>query len=326
MAAYIRTLARIATRVSTPSTVTFARQAPAAMVARHYHAFRPTQIASKKKHAAIMDEDDEELEAELRELEREKREQEALERGETLDGSAADGAEDNESATRFQETYDHLIEKTAPSSPQHELPRHSALLHLANDLSNPEQAMLIPQLVQQWRRRELPISVLLSDKLIKAVCKAGSPETALVLLGDREVYALSPGQGTMRRVVRSFVKEVAAAPESSESEEGLEKLDGAFKAMALIPYYNLAADDSSVYANLVRGSLIYGGEEGVRRAGVTMDEYLLIDGERESPLTRRRAAEVVAAAEQLIKAYEAKGDADKANELNKHVAQWKKSI
>lgn len=273
-----------------------------------------------------MDEDDEELEAELRELEREKREQEALERGETLDGSAADGAEDNENATRFQETYDHLLEKTAPSSPQHELPRHSALLHLSNALSNPEQAQLIPQLVQQWCRRELPISVLLSDKLIKAVCKAGSPETALVLLGDRETYALSPGQGTMRRVVRSFVKEVAAAPESSESEEGLEKLDGAFKALALIPYYNLAADDSSIYANLVRGSLIYGGEEGLRRASVTMDEYLLIDGERETPLTRRRAAEVVAAAEQLIKAYEAKGNASKANELNSHVAQWKKCI
>ncbi|KAF9153259.1 hypothetical protein BG015_003774 [Linnemannia schmuckeri] len=325
MAAYIRTLARIATRVSTPSTVTFARQAPAAMVARHYHAFRPTEIAYKKKHAAIMDEDDEELEAELRELEREKREQEALERGETLDGSAADGAEDIDNK-RFQEQYDILLEKTAPSSPQHELPRHTALLHLANAISTPEQAQSIPQLVQQWRRRELPISVLLSDKLIKAVCKAGSPETALVLLGDREVYALAPGQGTMRRVVRSFVKEVAAAPESSESEEGLEKLDGAFKTMALIPYYNLAADDSSVYANLVRGSLIYGGEEGLRRASVTMDEYLLIDGERETPLTRRRAAEVVAAAEQLVKAYEAKGDADKAQELNKHVAQWKKSI
>ncbi|KAF9330749.1 hypothetical protein BGZ91_012392 [Linnemannia elongata] len=116
----------------------------------------------------------------------------------------------------------------------------------------------------------------------------------------------------MRRVVRSFVKEVAAAPESSESEEGLEKLD--------------AADDSSVYANLIRGSLIYGSEEGLRRASVTMDEYLLIDGERETPLTRRRAAEVVAAAEQLVKAYEAKGDADKASELNKHVDQWKKSI
>ncbi|KAF9281921.1 hypothetical protein BGZ88_011299 [Linnemannia elongata] len=325
MAAYIRTLTRIATRVSTPSTVTFARQAPAAMVARQYHAFRPTQIASKKKHAAIMDEDDEELEAELRELEREKREQEALERGETLDGSAADGTEDDNN-NRFQEQYDILLEKTAPSSPQHELPRHSALLHLASAISTLEQAQSIPQLVQQWRRRELPISVLLSDKLIKAVCKAGSPETALVLLGDRETYALAPGQGTMRRVVRSFVKEVAAAPESSESEEGLEKLDGAFKAMALIPYYNLAADDSSVYANLIRGSLIYGSEEGLRRASVTMDEYLLIDGERETPLTRRRAAEVVAAAEQLVKAYEAKGDADKASELNKHVDQWKKSI
>ncbi|KAF9127215.1 hypothetical protein BGW39_006030 [Mortierella sp. 14UC] len=326
MAAYIRTLARIATRVSTPSTVTFARQAPVAMVARHYHAFRPTQIASKGKKHAVLAEDDEELEAELRELEREKREQEALERGETLDGSAADGAEDDINATRFQEVYDTLLEKTSPSSPHHELPRHTALYHLSKAISNLGQAQLLPKLVQQWRLRELPISILLSDKLIKAVCKAGSPETALVLLGDRETYGLAPGQETMRRVVRSFVKEVAAAPESSESEEGLEKLDGAFKAMALIPYYNLAADDSSVYANLVRGSLIYGGEEGLRRASVTMDEYLLIDGEREKPLSRRRAAELVAAAEELVKAYETKGDATKVKELNTHVAEWKKSL
>ncbi|KAG0271209.1 hypothetical protein BGZ95_000992 [Linnemannia exigua] len=301
MAAYIRTLARIATRVSSPSTVTFARQAPAAMVARHYHAFRPTQIASKGKKHAIVDEDDEELEAELRELEREKREQEALERGETLDGSAADGAEDDINAIRFQELYDTLLEKTTPNSPLHELPRHTALYHLSKIISTPEQAQSIPQLVQQWRRRELPISVLLTDKLIKAVCKAGSPETALVLLGDREAYAMVPGQETMRRVVP-------------------------FKTMALIPYYNLAADDSSVYANLVRGSLIYGSEEGFRRASVTMDEYLLIDGEREKPLSRRRAAEVVAAAEELVKAYETKGDAVKAKELNTHVAEWKKSL
>ncbi|KAF9902147.1 hypothetical protein EC991_005227 [Linnemannia zychae] len=326
MAAYIRTLARIATRVSTPSTAAFARQAPAAIVARQYHAFRPTQIASKGKKHAVLDEDDEELEAELRELEREKREQEALERGETLDGSAADGAEDDINATRFQELYDGLIEKTLPASPQHELPRHTALYHLTKAISTRAQAQSLPQLVQQWRLRELPITVLLSDKLIKAVCKAGSPETALVLLGDREAYGLAPGQGTMRRVVRSFVKEVAAAPESSESEEGLEKLDGAFKALALVPYYNLAADDSSIYANLVRGSLIYGGEEGLRRASVTMDEYLLIDGEREKPLSRRRAAELVAVAEELAKTYETKGDAGKAKELNTHVTQWKKSL
>ncbi|KAF9922222.1 hypothetical protein FBU30_007693 [Linnemannia zychae] len=327
MAAYIRTLARIATHVSTPSTVTFVRQVPAVMVARHYHAFRPTQITSKgKRHAAVLDEDDEELEAELRELEREKREQEALERGETLDGTAAEGAEDGEATTAFQEQYDTLLSKTQLTTPHHELPRHSALLHLTNAVSTLDQAQSLPKIVQQWRQRQLPISILLSDKIIKAVCKAGSPETALELLGDRETYSLTPGQVTMRRVVRSFVKEVTAAPESSESEEGLEKLDGAFKALALIPYYNLAADDTTVYANLVRGSLIYGGEEGLRRASVTMDEYLLIDGERESALTRKKAAEIVAAAESLVKAYEAKGDADKAKDLNKHIAQWKKSL
>ncbi|KAF9943927.1 hypothetical protein BGZ70_005251 [Mortierella alpina] len=128
----------------------------------------------------------------------------------------------------------------------------------------------------------------------------------------------------MRRVVRSFVQEIELA--GQETEAALEKLDGAFKTMALIPYYSLAADDSSVYANLIRGSLLYGGEEGLRRASVTMDEYLLIDGEKESPLTRRRAAEVVAAAEKLSKAYEAKGDSDKAKELEKHIAEWKKSL
>ncbi|KAF9081634.1 hypothetical protein BGX29_004372, partial [Mortierella sp. GBA35] len=199
MAAYIRTLARIATRVSTPSAVTFVRQAPAAMVARHYHAFRPTQIASKGKKHAILDEDDEELEAELRELEREKREQEALEHGETLDGSVAEGSPEDENATRFQEQYDLLLQKTAPSSPRHELPRHSALLHLSKAISTPEQAQSLPSLVQQWRLQELPISISLSNKLIQAVCRAGSPETALVLLGDREVYGLVPGQLTMCR-------------------------------------------------------------------------------------------------------------------------------
>ncbi|KAF9958518.1 hypothetical protein BGZ72_000269 [Mortierella alpina] len=324
MAAYIRTLARIATRVSRPSAPLVARQAPAALVARQYHAFRPTQIASKGKKHAILDEDDEELEAELQELEREKREQEALERGESTTEGADSSEQSSESSSQFQELYDSILDLTAPSRQQHELPRHSALYHLTKAVSTQEQAQQLPVLVKQWRQKQLPISFLLSDKIVHAVCKAHSPETALELLGDREAFALCPGQSTMRRVVRSFVKEIELA--GQETEAALEKLDGAFKAMALIPYYNLAADDSSVYANLVRGSLVYGGEEGLRRASVTMDEYLLIDGEKESPLTRRRAAEVVAAAEKLSKAYEAKGDADKAKELEKHIAEWKKSL
>ncbi|KAG0201243.1 hypothetical protein BGX28_005892 [Mortierella sp. GBA30] len=291
MATYIRTLARIATRASRPSNTFMARQAPAAMVARQYHAFRPTQIASKGKKHAVLDEDDEELEAELRELEREKQD---------------------------------LLDQTSSSRQRHELPRHSAIYHLTKVISNQEQAQQLPALVKQWRQKQLPISILVSAKIIHAVCKAHSPEIALELLGDRETFALSPGQSSMRRVVRSFVKEIQLA--GQETEEALEKLDGAFKTMALIPYYNLAADDSSVYANLIRGSLLYGGEEGLRRASVTMDEYLLIDGEREKPLTRRRAAEMVAAAEKLNEAYEAKGEADKAKELKKHLAEWKKSL
>ncbi|KAF9336920.1 hypothetical protein BG006_006888 [Podila minutissima] len=318
-AAYIRTLARMATRTK-PSSMLLSRQAPVAAIARQYHAFRPTQIALKGRKHALKDEDDAELEAELLELEREKRELEALERGEA--GSSSSESQE-ESNSRFQELYDTLIAHTTPSTPKHELPRHSSLYHLAKAVSSVEQSQEIPTAVAQWRQSGLPITILVSDKLVRSVCKAGSPETALELLGDREKYALTPGQSTMRRVVRAFVRQVS---EEEGTEEGLAKLDGAFKAMALIPYYNLAADDASVYANLVRGSLLYGGEEGLRRASVTMDEFLLIDGEREAPLTKKRAAEVVAAAEKLTAAYEAEGQAEKAEALKKPIAEWKKSL
>ncbi|KAF9378981.1 hypothetical protein CPC16_011013 [Podila verticillata] len=311
-AAYIRTLARMAVRAK-PSSIVMSRQVPVAAVARQYHSFRPTQIALKGRKHALKDEDDAELEAELLELEREKRELEALERGEAASSSSESSQEaDN---TRFQELYDTLITHTAPSTPQHELPRHSSLYHLAKAVSSVEQSQEIPPVVAQWRQRALPITMLVSDKLVHGVCKAGSPETALELLGDREKYALTPGQSTMRRV-----------SEEGQTEEGLAKLDGAFKAMALIPYYSLAADDASVYANLVRGSLLYGGEEGLRRASITMDEFLLIDGEREAPLTKKRAAEVVAAAEKLAGAYEAEGQTEKAEALKKPIAEWKKSL
>ncbi|KAG0038897.1 hypothetical protein BGZ82_010482 [Podila clonocystis] len=318
-AAYIRTLARMATRAK-PSALLMSHQAPVAAIARQYHAFRPTQIALKGRKHALKDEDDAELEAELLELEREKRELEALERGEAGSSSSESQEENN---SRFQELYNTLVAHTTPSTPKHELPRHSSLYHLAKTVSSVEQSQEIPTVVAQWRARGLPVTILVSDKLVHGVCKAGSPETALELLGDREKYALTPGQSTMRRVVRAFVRQVS---EDEGTEEGLAKLDGAFKAMALIPYYNLAADDASVYANLVRGSLLYGGEEGLRRASVTMDEFLLIDGEREAPLTKKRAAEVVAAAEKLAAAYEAKGQADKAEALKKPIAEWKKSL
>ncbi|KAG0088704.1 hypothetical protein BGZ93_005166 [Podila epicladia] len=318
-AAYIRTLARMATRTKL-SSMLMSRQAPVAAIARQYHAFRPTQIALKGRKHALKDEDDAELEAELLELEREKRELEALERGE--EGSSSSESQE-ESHSRFQELYDTIIAHTTPSTPKHELPRHSSLYHLAKAVSSVEQSQEIPTAVAQWRQSGLPITILVSDKLVRSVCKAGSPETALELLGDREKYALTPGQSTMRRVVRAFVRQVS---EEEGTEEGLAKLDGAFKAMALIPYYNLAADDTSVYANLIRGSLLYGGEEGLRRASVTMDEFLLIDGEREAPLSKKRAAEVVTAAERLTAAYEAEGQTDKAEALKKPIAEWKKSL
>ncbi|KAF9183102.1 hypothetical protein BGZ50_004436 [Haplosporangium sp. Z 11] len=323
MASYIRTLTRLATRASRPSTAFMTRQAPAAMMARQYHAFHPTQIVSKGKKHAISDEDDEELEAELQELEREKREQEALERGETLK-DVEDSSDEQSGKSQFQKLYDPILEQTSPSKKRHELPRYTALFHLSRAISTADQAKQLPPLVKQWRQKGLPITINVVDNLLHAICKARSPETALELLGDREKYGLTPSQSAMRRVIRSFVKEIAAGEQGSE--EGLEQLDGAFGVLALIPYYNLAADDAFVYADLVRGSLSYGGEEGLRRASVTMDEYLLIDGEREKPLTSRKARALVAAAGNLSKAYEANEQTDKAKELEKHVEVWKKSM
>ncbi|GJJ76104.1 hypothetical protein EMPS_08463 [Entomortierella parvispora] len=332
MAAFVRSMARIATRASAsaPRVVVRTRQAPAVMIARQYHAFRPTDSVLKSKKHAIMDDDDEELEAELAALEQEKRELEALEKGETLqDNSNSEDSSSSAASSQFQEKYDAILEKTQISTPVHQLPRHTALYHLLKTVTTADQAAALPELVQQWRQRKLPITPLISDKLIQAVChttKAQSPEIAIQLLGDREVYGLSPGQGTVRRVVRSFVRGVEDAVGAGNQELALEKLDGAFKTMALMPYYNLPADDFAVYSNLIRGSLALGSEEGQRRAEVTMDELLLINGEKEEPLTRKRAAEVVAAAEALHKVYEANGKQDKAEELNKAMAQWRKNL
>lgn len=287
-------------------------------------------VLKGKKHA-IMDEEDEELEAELAALELEKRELEALEKGVALDsGDSSDSDASALSSSQFQEQYDTILEHTQVSTPIHQLPRHTALYHLLSNVTTAEQASSLPALVKQWRQRDLPLTHLLTDKLIKSVShtrKAQSPEVAIELLGDREVYGLSPGQGTMRRVVRSFAQGVKDAIASGEEEKALEKLDGAFKIMALMPYYNLPADDASVYANLIQGSLSLKNEEGQRRAEVTMDEFLLIESEREEKLTKKRAAEVVAAAEALNKVYETvEGKQDKVDELKKHIVQWKKSL
>ncbi|KAK3827950.1 MAG: hypothetical protein J3Q66DRAFT_6596 [Benniella sp.] len=302
--------------------------APAPMIARQLHIFRPTLMASKVKRNAVVDEDDEEFEAELRELEIEKREQEALERGEALkDGeksSESPSTEESESASQFQELYSTILGKTTLEKQQHELPAHTALFHLIETVTTKEQAQLIPEVLRQWRQKNLPITIPVSHKLIHSVCKAGTPETALEMLGDREKYGLSPGLSTMRQVVRTFVRGVAEAGEGTD--EALEKLDRAFLTMALIPYYNLAAGDVLVYAYLARGSLAYGGDEGFRRAMVTMDEYLLIDRERDQPLNRKAAAAMVVVAEQLSSAYKTKGEAERAQELEKHMVSWKNSL
>ncbi|KAF9951945.1 hypothetical protein BGZ65_005637 [Modicella reniformis] len=96
--------------------------------------------------------------------------------------------------------------------------------------------------------------------------------------------------------------------------------------MALIPYYNLTASDVSVYTQLTRGSLAYGGEEGFRRASVTMNEYLLIDGERDKRLSRKTAIELTYVAEQLRDVYKTRGNGEKAQELERYIASWKSSL
>ncbi|KAG0046384.1 hypothetical protein BGZ83_008438 [Gryganskiella cystojenkinii] len=333
MAAFVRSVARLATRASTsaPRVALRTRQVPAVLIARQYHAFRPTESVLKSKKQAVMDDEDEELEAELAALEQEKRELEALEKGIPLDDNTDSDETSALSSSQFQEQYDSLLEHTQTTTPVHELPRHAALYHLLKNVTTAEQAQSLPALIKQWRQRDLPLTHLISDRLIRTVCKtdkAHAPEVAIELLGDREIFGLSPGQKTMRRVVRSFVQGVKDAVAAGDEEKGLEKLDGAFKIMALMPYYNLPADDTSVYANLIQGSLALKNEEGQRRAEITMDEFLLIESEREGEkLSRKRAAEVVAAAEGLVKAYETQeGKQDKAQELTKHIGQWKKSL
>ncbi|KAG0240347.1 hypothetical protein BGW41_007060 [Actinomortierella wolfii] len=284
-----------------------------------------------KKKRMIIDEDDEELAAELAELEREKQEAEGLATASKQTTESTIDSTDNQEA--YQELRDTILEKTHVSAAQHELPRHTALHHLIRMIQTPEQAQELPTVVAQWRSKQLPLTVPLSNRIVKTLVVQGQPELALEMLGDRERYGLHPGQEALRKVCKAFAKGVtpgAGAAEGEESNESLERLDNAFKLLALIPHYeSLKSGDAGLYAPLIRGSLVYGGEEGFRRAHVTFEEFSLLDAERsqDEELPSSIATQLVGAAKELQKAYEARPEytenAKKAEEL---VKAWSKFI
>ncbi|KAF9158570.1 hypothetical protein DFQ26_007461 [Actinomortierella ambigua] len=327
---HLRGLARLATRNVPRITMVPRQNVAVASMIRQYHAFRPSSTAWKKKRMVI-DEDDEELAAELAELEREKQEAQGLATSQSsASESTIDGANSEEA---YQKLRDTILQKTRQDAAVHEYPRHTALHHLVRMVQTPEQAQELPTVVAQWRSKQLPLSVLLSNRIIKTCVAQGHPEISLEMLGNREKYGLQPGQSAFRKVCTAFAKSVtpgAGAEESGESNESLEKLDSAFKLLALIPHYDsLMAGDAGLYAPLIRGSLVYGGEEGFRRAHVTFEEYSLVDAERaqDEELPSSIASQLVGAAKELQKAYESRPDysnnAKKAGEL---INAWSKYI
>ncbi|KAF9977727.1 hypothetical protein BGZ73_005090 [Actinomortierella ambigua] len=327
---HLRGLARLATRNVPRITMVPRQNVAMTSMIRQYHAFRPSSTAWKKKRMVI-DEDDEELAAELAELEREKQEAEGLATSQSGASDSTIDSADNEEA--YQELRDSILEKTRENAPEHKSPRHTALYHLLRMIRTPEQAQELPTIVAQWRSKQLPLTVLLSNRIIKVCVAQGQPEVALEMMGNREKYGLQLGQSAIRNVCKAFAKGVtpgAGAEESGESNESLEKLDNAFKLLALAPHYeSLTSGDAGLYAPLIRGSLVYGGEEGFRRAHVTFEEFSLLDTERaqDEKLPSSIASQLVGAAKELQKAYESRPDyADNAKKTGELINAWSKFI
>ncbi|RUS16069.1 hypothetical protein BC937DRAFT_91638 [Endogone sp. FLAS-F59071] len=237
----------------------------------------------------------------------------------------------------FFTLYSTLLSGTAPTAKLHELPRRSALKDLLTLAATASDFRLLPPLMAQWRRKQLPLTEHTTSDLVSRACAAGAPYVPFELLCDRATYALFPRLHDLRELARAFGER---AVQSENETEALEELDRAFVAFGLAPYYDIQEVDWAGYGVLIVASARAraAGEEGWRRAMVTAEELVeemggrklekLLGDVRQDPHLaeeiQKKRATLIEAAEVLVTGYTERGEEEKAARFRLLKNEWEK--
>ncbi|KAF0501348.1 hypothetical protein F8M41_020033 [Gigaspora margarita] len=174
----------------------------------------------------------------------------------------------------FHDLYTYINQHTQLSTPSHELPRHTRLNNLIYQTTTRAEAELLCELVAQWRRKLLPITLTISRFLIKKLCEVDAHHLAFNMLADRSKYALKPNIEMFRWIMLAYANEVTKLFEDttriiksedknedksenkSEDKSDVELvLDDLYKTFGLMPYYDVPQFDVHLYTIMLSSSI-----------------------------------------------------------------------
>ncbi|RIA98469.1 hypothetical protein C1645_749949 [Glomus cerebriforme] len=175
----------------------------------------------------------------------------------------------------FYNLYIEIINKTQPTTPLHEFPKHGRLNNLIYHIKTREDALLLPKAVSQWRKKLLPSTPITTRFIIKKCCEVNAEDVVFHMLTDRTKYALLPNREGFRWIMLAFANKIVDP--SSEKKISLDKqeiLDYLYKTFGLMAYYDVSQYDAHLYAILISASLKLDSKKGWERVDVTASEFL----------------------------------------------------
>ncbi|GBB88438.1 hypothetical protein RclHR1_00150034 [Rhizophagus clarus] len=175
----------------------------------------------------------------------------------------------------FYDLYMEIVNKTLPTNPLHEFPRHGRLNNLIYNIKTREEALLIPETISQWRKRLLPITPVTTRLIIRRCCEVNAVDVVFNMLTDKTKYALFPDKEGFGLIMLTFANTIIDP--SSEDKIHLDKqeiLDNLYKTFGLMEYYDVSQHDTYLYAILISASLKLNNEQGWDRVDITASEFL----------------------------------------------------
>jgi hypothetical protein len=103
-----------------------------------------------------------------------------------------------------------LMKNTQTGTPLHKTPKHNSLNSLICEITNHEEANLLPKLISQWRQRLLPITFLTTKLLFNRLCdeKIGAENVMFEMLADRKRYGLLPDVEGFRLLMLKYSNKI----------------------------------------------------------------------------------------------------------------------
>ncbi|CAG8664996.1 13029_t:CDS:1 [Cetraspora pellucida] len=146
------------------------------------------------------------------------------------------------------------------------MPRHTRLNSLIYHTTTRAEAELLREIVAQWRRKLLPITLVTSRLLIKKLCEIDAHHLVFDMLADRSKYALKPNVEMFRWIMLAYANEVVKLVEDttriiksedkSEDKSDVELvLDDLYRTFGLMPYYDVPQFDVHLYTIMLSASI-----------------------------------------------------------------------